>query len=140
MGLQFRRTLGGDAIHPIKDFKLDATYALTAKAYDLVKLNASGDVILAVTNDILVLGVLEGINVKQQGETTTTGKVRAFADAIYETPYSGGTPVIGVVGPVTMTNGGLFNAAVQTTPVFKVVAVNTARTTVDVVISGRQLV
>jgi hypothetical protein len=140
MGLQFRRSLDGDSISAVKDFKLDATYAATAKIYDLVKFNGSGDVVLAATNDVSVLGVLEGFNIQQKGETVLYGKVRTDGNSIYEAPYTGGTPVVGDARPVTMTSGGQVNAGATATPVFKVVAVNTARSTADVVITGRQLV
>jgi hypothetical protein len=139
MGLQFRRGLNSDAVNPVKDWKLDATYAATAKPYDLVKLNGSGDVVLAATNDTSVLGVLEGLEIRQQGDSLTYGKVRTVA-GIYEVPYVGGTPTVGGVNPVTMTNGGQLNAAVATTPVFKVIAVNASRSTADVIITGRLLV
>lgn len=85
MGLEFRRTLasGGNTV-PAKDYPLDSTYAATAKKGDIVRLNASGNVVLAATGDTNVLGVLVGFNFEGAGVTVKTGKVMVQGDAVYE--------------------------------------------------------
>lgn len=84
MGLEFRRTLasGGNTV-PAKDYPLDSTYATTAKKGDIVRLNASGNVVLATTSDTTVLGVLVGFNFEGAGVAVKTGKVMVQGDAVY---------------------------------------------------------
>ena len=138
--IEFRRGMGSDAVQAVKDFTLNATYAATAKKGDIVKLNGSGEVVAAATNDILVLGIYEGPNVKLTAETVTTGKVRTAAESVYEITVTGGTPVAGLGYPVTLSSGDyILNAAVQTTPLFKVVGTLPSGN-VEVVITGRQLI
>ena len=140
MSIEFRRGLGSDAVQAVKDFTLDATYAATAKKGDIVKLNASGQVVAAATNDILVLGVYEGPNIKLAADTVTTGKVRTAAEAVYEITVTGGTPVPGLGYPVTLSSGDyVLNAATNATPLFKVVGA-LGNGNYEAVITGRQLV
>lgn len=139
MGARYRRNLNdGDTVSPAKPFKLDATYAATAKRWDVVKLNTSGDVVAAASADTSILGVLETVELKIQGDSDT-GAVRIAAGAIYEMPVTGGTPVTGKAYGITNTDGGTVNVADTTTTVVKVVAVRT-NGNVDVVFTGRQLV
>lgn len=135
---KFRRSAGSDAVQPIKDFKLDATYATTAKRFDLVKLNAAGDVVLAAAGDTAVLGVLEFINLKAQGDSVTTGGVRTDASSIYEVPASAAGAKVGVKYGVTVVNGGTVDVANTTNTCVVVVAIR-PNGNLDVQITGRQL-
>jgi hypothetical protein len=85
MGLELRRatTSNGSAI-PAKDYPLNATYATTAKKGDIVRLNASGELVQATTSDTNVLGAVVGFNFEGAGQTVKTGKVIVSGDAIYE--------------------------------------------------------
>lgn len=84
MGLEFRRALTSNGSGtPAKDFTLDPTYANTAKKGDIVRLNASGNVVQATTSDTSVLGVLVGFNFEGAGVTVKTGKVMTAADNVY---------------------------------------------------------
>jgi hypothetical protein len=123
--IEFRRMLGGgDAAHPVRDFKL----------------NGAGDVVAAASNDTSVLGVYLGPNVKITADTTTTGKVRSAANAVYEMTVTGGTPVVGTGYPITLSSGDyILNAAVTTNALVKVVGA-LSNGNYEVVITGRQLV
>jgi hypothetical protein len=90
MGLEFRRTLqAGGAAVPAKDYPLNATYATTAKKGDIVRLNASGELVQATTSDTNVLGVVVGFNFEGAGQTVKTGKVTVSGDAVYQATYVG---------------------------------------------------
>jgi hypothetical protein len=84
MGLELRRatTSNGSAI-PAKDYPLNATYATTAKKGDIVRLNASGELVQAATGDTTVLGALVGFNFEGAGVNPKVGKVIVSGDAIY---------------------------------------------------------
>jgi hypothetical protein len=123
-------------------YKLDATYAATAARDDVVKLNASGEVILAAAADTAVLGVLETIEIKGQGETTTYGHVSTHPHYIFEAPVTGGTAGqtnVGKAYGITATNGGTVDLANTTNTCVKVVGFK-SNGNVEVLISGRQLV
>jgi hypothetical protein len=84
MGLEFRRSLTSNGSGtPAKDYPLDPTYAATAKKGDIVRINASGNVVLALTSDTSVAGVLVGFNFEGAGVTVKTGKVMTAADNVY---------------------------------------------------------
>lgn len=124
MSIEFRRARLGDSAQPVRDFELDAVYAPNAKFGDIVKLNATGKVVAAATNDILVLGVFLGKNPKLDVETVVTGKVRTSSDAIYEVTVTGAGPTVGKSYPATLTAGEYnLNSAVETTPLFTVLGV-----------------
>lgn len=85
MGFEFRRSLtSGTSSLPAKDYPLNATYANTAKKGDVVRLNASGELVQATTSDTNVLGVLIGFNFEGAGVAIKVGKVIVNADAVYE--------------------------------------------------------
>jgi hypothetical protein len=133
-----RNANGGDTVIPAKLYKLDPTYAQTAKRHDLVKLNASGNVVGAAAGDTEVLGVLETIEIKKESETDTYGSVRIGSGAIYEVPASGSGAVVGQAYGVTDL-GAAVDVANTTNTVVKVVAIR-PNGNLDVVITGRQLV
>ncbi len=89
MALHYRRSIDGDSVIPSKNFPLNATYAATAKKGDLVRLNASGEVVLAATGDTSVLGVLEGLVFEGAGQAFKTGQVRISGNAVYEADFVG---------------------------------------------------
>jgi hypothetical protein len=98
MGLELRRatTSNGSAI-PAKDYPLNATYATTAKKGDIVRLNASGELVQATTSDTTVLGALVGFNFEGAGQNPKVGKVIISGDAIYEaTKVGAGALTVGV--------------------------------------------
>lgn len=121
--LEFRKTIDGDAIMPIRDFPMDATYALTAKKGDVVAL-AGGVVVKAAAAATTILGVFEGLNLRINGETAS-GKVRVANGALYEADVIGGTPAVGFSYALGVTAGGesSVNVAVTTPPAFKVVSI-----------------
>ena len=134
MTIEFRRTLGGDAAFPVKDYPLEATYALTAAKGDLVKTSA-GAVVKSVLADVSVLGIYEGPNVKLAAESPT-GKVRVNNGAVYEVTYTNGTPAIGLSYAFLYLGDGTvgLNVAITANPTFKVLSVNTAKSTAEVII------
>lgn len=136
MGFRYYRNASGDAIQPIKQFTLNATYANTAKRWDLVKLNASGELVLAAAGDTAVLGVLEIIDIKAQGETVTTGAVRTDGSSIYKVPTSAAGAKLGTKYGVTAD--GRVDVA-NTTNTCVVVAELLTDGNVGVQITGRQL-
>lgn len=95
MAFRYRYADDANSTLPVKDFPLDATYALTCKAGDVVRLNGSGNLVLAATGDTTVAGILEGWNFAGLGVTPTTGKVLTSGQAVYEADFTGGTPAIG---------------------------------------------
>lgn len=96
MAFRYRYSDGANSTTPVKDHPLNATYAATCKSGDVVKLNGSNELILAVTGDTVVAGVLEGWNFAGLGVTPTVGKVNTSGAAIYEADFTGGTPAIGI--------------------------------------------
>ena len=135
---RYRRNANGDSVIPVKPFTLNAAYAATAKRFDVVKLDASSEVVLAAAGDAQVLGVLEYIDIKQQGATVTTGGVRISGSAIYEAPATAAGAKVGTKYGINVTDGGTVNVADTTTTCVVVVAVNPSGT-LDVQITGRQL-
>ncbi len=138
MGFAYRRNTSGDTVQPVKEYVLDTAYAATAKRQDVVKLNASGQVVLAATGDTEVLGVLEYIDVNALGETTHKGGVRTDGSAIYEVAASAAGAVVGAKYGITMTDGGIVNVADTATACVVVVRVRD-NGNLDVQITGRQL-
>lgn len=84
MSFHYRKNLDGDSTASAKDFPLDATYAATVKRGDVVRLNASGNLVQAATGDTTVLGVLVGTNFEGVGVTPKTGKVIIDPEAVYQ--------------------------------------------------------
>ena len=139
MSIKYRRAVTGDAVQAVDDFDIDATYAATAVKGDIVKLNASGEVVAAAADDTSVLGVFEGPIIQIDAETPIRGKVRTSGAAVYEMTASGGTPVVGTSYPIGLSSGDYFlNAAVTTNSLVKVIA-ERSNGNYDVIISGRQL-
>lgn len=85
-GFIFRKSLGSDAVTPIKDFPVNAAYLQVAQQGDLVKLDAAGEVVAAVAGDTAVLGVSEGLDFLKR-----VAKVRLNPNAVYEVKYTGVT-------------------------------------------------
>lgn len=134
MPFMYRRHLNGnDGIIPAAPFKLDATYAATATRDDLVKLNASGDVVKAVAGDTAILGVLETVEIKKDSETDTYGAVRTSKSAVYEVPASAAGAKIGTAYGITAAQA--VDVANTTTTCVKVVGIR-ANGNLDVVLSG----
>jgi len=138
--IEFRRMHGGgDAAHPVRDFKLDPTYATVAKKGDVVKLNGSGNVVAAAAGDTEVLGEFLGPIIKIERDPDTYGKVRTAPNAVYEVTVSGGTPVIGGEYELGLDNGDYFlNVAGTTNPVFKVIG-QLSNGNYEAIITARQL-
>lgn len=123
--IQFRRMLTGDSAMPVKDYTINTAYAATAKVGDLVKLNATGEVVKAVVADAAVLGIFLGFNIKIVADTVFTGKVRVSNEAVYEVSASGTAPVVGGSYAFAINADGTveINGGVTANPTFKVVAV-----------------
>lgn len=136
MAFLYRRNMNGDSIIPAKRYKLNATYATTAKRGDLVKLDASQELVKAVAGDTAVLGVLETIEIKMESEVDRYGEVRIAAGAIYEVPVSAAGAKPGTAYGITAAQA--VDVANTTNTCVKVVAVR-PNGNVDVVISGRQI-
>lgn len=138
MGLEFRRALTSiGSGTPAKDMPLDATYAPNAKKGDIVRLNASGNVVLATTSDTNVLGVLVGFNFEGAGITQKTGKVMAAADNVYQATYVGaGALTVGTEYGIDGTSN--MDTADTTTKILQIVEVVNGKP--YVVIKYRQLV
>jgi hypothetical protein len=84
MGLEFRRALTSNGSGtPAKDYPLDATYAPNAKKGDMVRINASGNIVAATTSDTNIAGVIVGFNFEGAGVTVKTAKVMTAADNVY---------------------------------------------------------
>lgn len=96
MAFQYRKNMAGDSILPCKDFPLASSYAATAKAGDVVKLDTNGQLVKAGTSDTAVLGVVEGFTFEGLYKQFKVGKVRLAPTAVYEADVTGtGTPKIG---------------------------------------------
>ena len=103
---EYRKSLRGDSIFPIRDYKLNEDYAKVAKRGDVVKLNASGEVVAAAANDTEVLGVFLGREIKTEAETDFYGKVQASEGMVFEATVSGtGNVVVGAKHPIALTDG-----------------------------------
>lgn len=138
MAFRYRKSIDGDAISPVKDFTLDTTYAVTAAKGDIVRLNGSGNLVLAATGDANVLGVLEGFNF--EGITAVkpvTGKVRTAPNAIYEADKVGaGALTVGTAYGIDGSSN--LDTADTTTLIAKIVEVVNGKP--YVVITARQLI
>lgn len=132
-----RNTNSPDATPVAKPYKLNATYAATAQRFDLVKLDANGEVVKAAAADTSVLGVLQTVLIKIQGETDTYGEVMTTPGAVFEVPASAAGAKVGTAYGINASQN--IDVANTTTTVAKVVAVR-SNGNLDVVISGRQLV
>jgi hypothetical protein len=84
MSFQYRKNVNGDGVIAAKDYPLDATYKATAKVGDIVRINGSGNVVLAATGDTTVAGVIAGFSFDGVGVSPLTAKVQISPDAIYE--------------------------------------------------------
>jgi hypothetical protein len=127
---------GSGSVQTAKDFTLDTTYAATAKADDVVRLNASQKVVLAATGDTDVLGVLVGFNF--EGITATkpvVGKVMVEPDAVFEADVTGGTPLVGTAYGIN--GASTVDVADTAVPIVKVVEIVDGKP--YVVITKRQL-
>jgi hypothetical protein len=137
MAFHYRRNASGDSVIPAPDFPLDATYAATAKVGDVVKVNGSGNLILAVTGDTTVAGVLAGLSFDGIGVNPTKGKVHTSGDAVYEAEYVGAGAL--TVGTAYGIDGASrMDTADTTVLIVKIVAVVNSKPYVQ--ITARQFV
>lgn len=137
MAFHFRRNMAGDGVIPAPDFPLDATYAATAKVGDVVRLNASGNVVLAATGDTTVLGVMAGLNFNGIGVNPSVAKVQTSGDAVYEADKVGaGALTLGVGYGIDAASN--LDTADTTVVIAKIVAVVGGKPYVQ--ITARQLV
>ena len=100
MAFEYAYSTNGSDVLPAKNFKLNGTYATTAKKGDVVKLDASQELVKAVAADTEVLGVLESTVFEGLGKTPAFGQVKLSEEAIYRTPFTGTTPVVGTAYPI----------------------------------------
>lgn len=115
-GFEYRyKKNSADQMAPAFEYELDAAYT-TAKAGDVVKLNAGGKVVKAVVSEPAanILGVLAAKTLKRETETPTFGKVRTDKGNVYEAAVSAGTPVIG--GKYEVTADGRVDASKTAVP------------------------
>jgi hypothetical protein len=139
MAFWFRYSLNEGSILPAKDFPLDSTYAATAAPGDVVRLNASGNLVKALTTDTTVLGVLDGVSYDGVGVTPTKGKVRVSPDAIYEaTKVGAGALIAGTAYGIDGSSN--VDTADTTTLIVKIVGTSGTTGNPLVVITARQLV
>lgn len=137
MAFLYRKSID-DALAGGKDFTLNATYATTAKAGDVVRLNASGEVILAATTDADVLGVVQGFTFEGVGVTPKIAKVNIDPEAIYEATVAAGTTIDAAsIGDAFGINGASAIETDATYPIVKVVEVINGKP--QVIITKRQL-
>lgn len=137
---EYRRNLRGDAVVPVKDYRIDNAYAADAKVGDIVKLNESGQVVAATEGDAPVLGVFLGPLVKREKDPDFYGKVQTAEGMIFEATYTGDAPTVGGEHPITVADGEYHVDLTSTAnPAVKIVAVNEKRQTVDVVFTALQL-
>lgn len=137
MGFHYRKSITAESVIPAKDYTLDATYAVTAVKGDLVRLNGSGNLVLAATGDANVLGALVGTNFEGIGKTAKTGKVIISGDAIYEADKVGaGALTVGTAYGIDGSSN--LDTADTVTTIAKIVEVVNGKP--YVVITARQLV
>lgn len=136
MAFKYRKSID-EALAAAKDFPLNSTYAATAKAGDVVRLNGSGQVVLAVTGDTNVLGVVQGFGFEGVGVVPTTVKVTIDPDAIYEADFVGaGALTLGTAYGIDGSSN--LDTADTAVPIAKIVEVVGGKP--YVLISSRQLV
>lgn len=137
MGFRYRKSIDGDAVQPVKDYPLDPAYASAAKPEDVVRLNASGQLVKAGTGDTEVLGVLEGVNFEGMCKPPKVGKVRISPNALYEADYVGTGPLT-VGAEYGIDDNGNLDTDNTTTKIAKIVEVVNGKP--HVVITARQMV
>jgi signal peptidase I len=133
MAFEFAYAKTGDGVLPAKNFELAAGY--TPVKGDVVKFDASQKLVKAVAADTSVLGVLESAVFEGVGVAVKTGQVKYSNEAVYRTPYTGTTPVIGTAYPINAsqvlngsgTTGGL---------IYKVIGLDTANSIAYVTITA----
>jgi hypothetical protein len=137
MAFHYRKSLDGDSVASAKDYSLDATYATTAKRGDIVRLNASGNLVLAATGDTTVLGVLVGFNFEGLNVTPKVGKVIVDPETVYQADTVGaGALTVGTAYGIDGSSN--LDTADTTTTVAKIVEVVNGKP--YVVLTARQLV
>lgn len=99
--LEYRGSTDGNIPTPALDVTLDPAYFAVAKPNDPVKLNASGNVVLATATDPKLYGVLAAREYITRDATVKIGKVRTSRSALYEAVVSAGTPVPGTAYELT---------------------------------------
>lgn len=126
MAFEFAYTTTGDGVLPAKNFPLASTYVTAGVAKgDVVKLNGSQQLIKAVAADTEVLGVLESAVFEGIGVPVTTGQVKYSGEAVYRTPYTGTTPVIGTAYPINASQV-LNGSGTGAGSIYKVIGLDTA--------------
>lgn len=123
MAFRYRYNLVGDSVVPCKDYKLNAAYAAVATVGDVVRLDASGELVRAMTGDTTVLGVLDGMNFEGLNKTVTTGKVRIAPTAVYEADYVGAGALTKGVKYGLDNSGAKVDTADTTTTIVQIVDV-----------------
>lgn len=127
MAFEFAYATSGDGVLPAKNFPLASAYITAGVAKgDVVKFNGSQQLIKAVAADTEVLGVLESAVFEGVGVAVKTGQVKYSGEAVYRTPYTGGTPVVGSAYPINASQ--VLNAATAggAGAIYKVIGVDTA--------------
>jgi hypothetical protein len=100
MAFEYAYATNGSDVFPSKNFSLADAYASVAKKGDVVKLNASQKLEKAGAADTEVLGVLEATVFEGLGKTPVFGQVKLSGEAVYKTPFTGTTPVVGTAYPI----------------------------------------
>jgi hypothetical protein len=100
MAFEYAYSTNGSDVLPSKNFKLNSTYATTAKKGDVVALNPSQELVKAGATNTEVLGVLEATVFEGLLNTPKEGQVKLSGEAIYKTPFTGTTPVVGTAYPI----------------------------------------
>jgi hypothetical protein len=136
MAFEFSYATSGDGVVPAKNFKLASAYiAAGVQKGDVVKLNASQELVKAVAADTEVLGVLESAVFEGVGVAVKTGQVKYSQEAIYKTPYTGATPVVGTAYAI-LADQTIDGANAGAGKIYKVVAVDAVKSVVEVQITG----
>lgn len=94
MAFEYAYATNGSDVFPAKNFKLASAYTNPQKG-DVVKLNASQELVKAVAADTSVLGVLESTVFEGLGKAPVFGQVKLSKQIVYKTPFTGGTPAVG---------------------------------------------
>lgn len=137
MAFHYRKTIDTNASEvTAKDYPLASSYVASAKKGDLVRLNASGQLVLAATGDANVLGVLTGINFEGITSPAKVGKVIIAPNAVYEAEFVGaGALTVGT--EYGIDGGSKLDTADTTAVIAKIVEVVNGKP--YVVITKRQL-
>ncbi len=137
MGFHYRKTIDSNASEVVaKDYPLASAYVASVAKGDIVRLNASGELVKATTSDADVLGVLVGVNFEGLTTPVKTGKVIVAGNAVFEADKVGaGALTIGTAYGIDGNSN--LDTADTTTPIAKIVEVVKGKP--YVIITARQL-